>query len=300
MNQLPNLHGLALFLSVIEHRTMRAAAEAANITQPAISAQVKALERFYGTILLERSGRRVRPTVAGQLVADYARRTLSLVNELGEAIADLEELRGGQLTVGASASVGDTILPEFLGRFRQAYPAIELKLRIGNSSAIINEVRQRVLPFGIVGRDEGDEDLEAWPVIEDYLEIFAAPGHPLVQRCALHVSDLTDETFVMREPGSATRELALKCFGGSGFTPTRTVQFGSNEAVKRAVSAGLGIGVLSMHTLVVDLRAGVLVTLPCVGWNCHRQFSLIRRRDRHHTQIDRAFFQILGLRASFY
>jgi LysR family transcriptional regulator, low CO2-responsive transcriptional regulator len=294
MARLPKLKTLSLFLAVVDGSSMTAAAEAQNLSQPAISTQIKTLESFYGTTLLERSGRRLRPTAAGELVADYARRMLGLASELGEAIADLEGLRSGRFDIGASASAGESVMPELLSRFSRAHPGLDMSLRIGNSATITQAVRQRDLPFGIVGLVETDDELEAWPVIDDELAVFAAPGHRHQATPSLRMSDLAEEILVLREPGSATRDLALAALAEVSYTPASTVQFGSNEAVKRAVAAGMGIGILSRHTLVVDLKAGMIATLAPVDWRCPRQFWLVRRRDRVKTRADRAFFDVLA------
>jgi LysR family transcriptional regulator, low CO2-responsive transcriptional regulator len=294
MAKRPDLKTLALYLAVIERATMTAAAAEMNLSQPAISTRIQQLEDFYGAPLLERRGRRVVPTEAGLLVADYARRVLALVDELGQAVGDLDGLRAGRLELGASASVGETLLPDVLGKFRKAYPAVEIALRIGNSSEILRAIEQRELPFGVVGRRPDRTDLQASPVIEDRLELCIASDQPSPQPAPLHVADLMQETFVLREPGSATLELAQTALRRLGCMPRRVVHFGSNEAVKRAVAAGLGIGIVSAHTLDVDLRAGVLQILPCVDWNCSRQFWLVRHRDRHATRADRTFFALLA------
>src|ERR671916_789771 len=188
MKERPSLHALALFLATVEHGTMTAAAEAEGIAQPAISVHIRNLERFYETALVERSGRRVRPTAAGELAAADSR---------------------------------------FAG----------------------------------------------------------AAEH--------HLTDLAKETFVLREPGSATREAVLGCMRTVGFAPANEVQLGSNEAVKRAVAAGLGIGVLSVRTLDVDLRAGDVAIVPCINWDCRRQFWLVNRADRLLSRAEQAFLALL-------
>jgi DNA-binding transcriptional LysR family regulator len=293
MKERPSLHALALFLATVEHGTMTAAAEAEGIAQPAISVHVRNLERFYATPLVERSGRRVRPTAAGELAAAYARRILGLVDEFGEALADLAGLHGGRLVVGASATVAETWLPAILGRFRRAHPAVELEVRLGNSERILHDVRERFLGFGIIGRREDDPSLLVRPVFEDRLELFTAADSPLAGAAGLHLTDLAREVFVLREPGSATREAVLSCMRTIGFAPANEVQLGSNEAVKRAVAAGLGVGVLSARTLDVDVRAGDIATVPCANWDCRRQFWLVRRADRMHSSAERAFLALL-------
>lgn len=293
MIERPSMHALAVFLAVVEHGTMLAAAEAEAISQPAITAQVKALERHYGTPLMERAGRRVRPTAAGDVVADYARRILRLSDELGQAVADLEGLRAGRLVIGASSTVGEQMLPEVLGRFHRAHPAVELVLSIGNTDEIVAAVLARALDLGIVGKPQEHGDLATRPVFDDHLEIFAAPDNPWSARSGLRVADLSGATFVLREAGSATRDLALRCLAEHGCAPGETIELGSNEAVKRAVGVGLGVGVLSTHTVAVDRRAGAVVALECAAWDCRRQFWLIHRRDRLPTRAERAFIELL-------
>lgn len=293
MIERPSMHALAVFMAVVEHGTMMAAAEAEAISQPAITAQVKALERYFGTALMERAGRRVRPTAAGDVVTDYARRILRLSDELGHALADLEGLRAGKLVIGASSTVGEQMLPEVLGRFHRAHPAVALALSIGNSDEIVAAVLERTLDLGIVGKPQEHADLQTRPVFDDHLEIFAAPDHPWTARSGPRVADLNGATFVLREAGSATRDLALSCLARHGCVPGETIELGSNEAVKRAVSAGLGVGVLSTHTVRVDRQAGAVVALECADWDCRRQFWLIFRRDRLLTHAERAFIDLL-------
>jgi DNA-binding transcriptional LysR family regulator len=293
MRERPSLHALAVFLAVIQHETMTAAAEAEGISQPAISAHIKGLEGFFGTPLMERSGRRVRPTAAGLLVADYSRRLLALSDEMCRSVADLEGLQAGQLAIGASSTVGEQMLPAVLGRFHQRYPGVQLVLSIGNTGEIIEAILDRTFDLGIVGRVPDHPDLWIRPVFDDHLEIFVARDSPWAARANLEPDDLANETFILRESGSATRDLALQCLASHGCVPRDTIELGSNEAVKRAVAAGLGIGVLSTHTVSIDQQAGAIVTLTCGGWNCRRQFQLIYRRDRVLTRAEQAFIALL-------
>lgn len=293
MRELPSLHALAVYLAFIEHGTMTAAAEAEGISQPAISMHVKTLERYYGTRLLERSGRHVRPTTAGDLVADYGRRIVALTDELTRAVADLEGLAAGRLVIGASSTVGEQLLPEFLGRFHRSYPGVALSLRIGNTGEIVQAVLDRELDLGIVGRDPRHAEVVARPVFDDALELFIAPDHPRAGTSLPQVAMLDGETFVLREVGSATRDLALETLVAGGCVPGETIELGSNEAVKRSVAAGLGIGVLSTHSVAIDRRAGLIMTLPVDDWNCTRHFWLIHRGDRQLTRAERVFITLL-------
>jgi DNA-binding transcriptional LysR family regulator len=293
MIERPSLHALAIFLAVIEHGTMTAAAEAEGISQPAISTQVKVLERYYGTALLQRGGRGVAPTAAGQIVADYAQRIVALVDEMGRAVRDLEDLGTGRLIIGASSTVGEQFLPVHLGRFHAAYPGVALEVRIGNTGEITAAVVMRELDFAFVGRLPEDDELVAEPIFADDVVAFVAPSDPLLREAPVDPTSLAGRQFVLRERGSATRDLALECLAAAGCETDRFIELGSNEAVKRAVEAKLGIGFLSISTFAAERQAGFLVDLPIAEWNCSRSFWLIRRRDRVLTRAAQAFLSMM-------
>lgn len=293
MEERPSVRALALFVAVIEHGTMTAASESSGLGQPAISAQVRALEGYYGTALLERGARGVVATPAGRLVTDYARRTLALLDELKRSVDDLEGLTAGRLVIGASSTVGEQFLPAYLGRFHAAYPGVALEVRIGNTDEITHLVIERELDFAFVGQSPADPDLTAEPVFTDEVAAFVPPGDALLRDAPIAVQDLNGRQFVLRERGSATRDLALRCLERSGCTPGHTIELGSNEAVKRAVEAGLGIGLLSTHAIEAERLAELLVDLPLVGWTCPRSFWLIRRADRSLTRAERTFLALV-------
>lgn len=295
MHERPTLHALALLAAVIEHGTMTAAAEAEAISQPAISAQMHALERYYGTPLLARAGRGVAPTEAGRLVADYARRALALVDELERVVADLEGLGSGRLVVGASSTVGEQLLPAHLGRFHATHPGVALVVRIGNTDEITHLVAERALDFAFVGRKPTDPELLAEPVFSDEIVAFVAPGDPLLREAPLAAASLSGRQFVLREGGSATRDLAIQCLEAAGCAPGHVIELGSNEAVKRAVEARLGVGLLSTHAIEAERLADLLEDLPLTGWTCARSFWLIRRSDRMLTRAEQAFLTLVGL-----
>ena len=293
MIERPSLHALAVFLAVIEHGTMTAAGEAEGISQPAISAQIKVLERYYGSTLLQRTGRGIAPTATGHVVAHHARRILALVDELDRLVGDLEGLKSGRLVIGASSTVGEQFLPVHLGRFHAAYPNVALEVRIGNSGEITAAVATRELDFAFVGRPPRDDELIAEPVFADQVIAFVAPGDPLLRDAPIDPATLSGRQYVLRERGSATRDLALHCLAAAGCEPAHVIELGSNEAVKRAVGAGLGIGLLSTHAIEAERLAEFLVDLPIVGWECGRSFWLIRRRDRVLTRAEQVFLALV-------
>jgi len=272
---------------------MTAAGEAEGISQPAISAQIKVLERYYGSTLLQRTGRGIAPTATGHVVAHHARRILALVDELDRLVGDLEGLKSGRLVIGASSTVGEQFLPVHLGRFHAAYPNVALEVRIGNSGEITAAVATRELDFAFVGRPPRDDELIAEPVFADQVIAFVAPGDPLLRDAPIDPATLSGRQYVLRERGSATRDLALHCLAAAGCEPAHVIELGSNEAVKRAVGAGLGIGLLSTHAIEAERLAEFLVDLPIVGWECGRSFWLIRRRDRVLTRAEQVFLALV-------
>jgi DNA-binding transcriptional LysR family regulator len=293
MIERPSMHALALFLAVVEYGSMTAAAEAEGISQPAISTQIKGLESYYGAALLQRTGRGVVPTATGEVVAGYTRRVIGLVDELGRAVGDLEGLRTGRLVIGASSTVGEQLLPDHLGRFHAAYPGVALEVRIGNTGEITAAVLARELDFAFVGSSPETAELMAEPIFTDRLVAFVAPGDPLLRDAPFEAAALSGRQFVLRERGSATRDLALRCLEACGCAPGHVIELGSNEAVKRAVEARLGIGLLSTHAIEAERLAELLVDLPIRGWECARSFWLIRRHDRLPTRAVRAFLQTI-------
>jgi DNA-binding transcriptional LysR family regulator len=149
------------------------------------------------------------------------------------------------------------------------------------------------LDFALVGQEPGDPDLLAEPVLDDHIVAFIAPGDPLLREAPIAPLTLCGRQFVMREAGSATRALAERCLRETSCGPGHVIELGSNEAVKRAVEAGLGIGLLSTHTIEAERLAGLLVDLPIAGWRCERSFWLIRRRDRVLTRAEEAFLALV-------
>lgn len=289
------LHQLAIFHAAAQLGSFSAAAEKLDISQPAVSVQVRRLERALDLVLLERSGRRLRLTEAGEAVHSFTQRIFALVDDLSAEVEARRGLARGRLVVGASSTVGEYLLPEVLGRFRERYPGIEVELAIGNTTTITQRVRQHQLDFGFVGASPPDESLITVPFADDEIVLFAAPQHRLARRRVVLPSDLAAERFLMREAGSATREWAESALRRLEVTPQVALELGSNEAVKRAAAAGLGLGALSRVALGAELAAGQVVVLNVAGWHCRRTFWVLYHPDRQLGRPERAFLDLLGI-----
>ncbi len=288
-----NYHHLRLFQMTARLGQVAQAATALHISQPAISKQIKALERALGVSLFDRVGRRLRPTPAGEIVQAYADQIFGLTEELHRALADLQGLRRGRLVVGASTTVGEYLLPRALGRFRQAHPGVDLVLEIGNTEQILDRVLTQGFDLGFIGKAVEHEAIVVEPYRDDEVVVIASPHHPLSQRRAIPPAALRGEPVIVREPGSATRATAEAEAARLGVQLTTVMSLGSNEALKEAVAAGLGLGLISRHAIERELRTGEVTVLKIRGWSGRRQLSIIYSRGRRLHALAEAFLEFV-------
>jgi DNA-binding transcriptional LysR family regulator len=200
----------------------------------------------------------------------------------------------GRLLLGASTTIGEYLLPAAMGRFQQHYPGVQLQLTIGNSDEIIRCLLRHELDLGFVGAPTDAPDLCLLPYRHDQIVLIVAPRHELAIRPVLTVADLRGYAWIAREPGSATRGYAERCLAAAGMALVPWMELGSNAAIKQAVAAGLGFGLISCHAIVAELAAGCLVSPPVEGWHCRRQLWLGYRRDRALGSAERAFVRLVA------
>ncbi|MDP3063518.1 MAG: LysR substrate-binding domain-containing protein, partial [Chloroflexota bacterium] len=224
----------------------------------------------------------------------------SLTQEMQGAVDELQGLRRGRLTLGASSTPGDFILPLIVAQFAQVHPGIQIELLIANTATTVDRVLRRELHMGVVGEVVEDEvgELFTMPLIEDEVAFIASPRHPLAQREVLTLEEVATAGLVMRESGSATRAAVERCLHEAGVRPQIVAELGSNQAVKQATAAGLGIGAVSRYGVCTEVAAGTLLVLPVKGWRCTRTFTTIYLKDRHLSPVQRAFLQFLKKMAS--
>ena len=288
-----NFHRLFIFHTVAQFCSFTRAAGALNISQPAVSIQVKELERSLETTLLSRMRTGVVLTDTGEVVFEYTKRIFSLAEEMTFAVQDIAGLRAGRLTIGSSSTPGEYILPLAIGIFRQRYPNVEVSLSISNTQAVVEQILSRDLDLGMAGAPVDAQGLVSFPYVKDEVVIVASPTHPLVRKRRIGLADISDEPVIMREPGSATRQAAEDALGALGIRVRVVMDLGSNEAVKRAAAAGLGLGILSKFSVSPDVAAGYLKVLRVSGWKCERPLIVFYRDDTHITTVQRAFLGLL-------
>ena len=290
-----NFHQLYIFYAVASHRSFSRAAESLHITQPAVSIQVQELEKFLGAALLHRRTRGLRITEVGETVFAYAQQIFSLSGKLLETLEEIHNLQTGRLSLGASTTPGEYLLPMAVGRFRQLYPGISVDLYIANTRTITQRILNQELDLGMVGSHPtaGQDELGLIDYMEDEIILVAAPTHPLGRAGRITAQQVVDAGLIVREPGSATRNTAEQYFRQLGVTPTAALSLGSNQALKQAAMAGGGVAVISRMGVTAETRAAMLVTLPVENWNCRRALTLIYPRDRQLSPSKRAFLEYL-------
>lgn len=291
--QKPNFHQLLLFCTVVEAGGFARAAAKLSISQPAVSVQVRQLEEFYGTPLIDRSARGLRLTEAGLVVYRYGQRIFNLTQEMATAIEDLKGLLAGRLVVAASTTPGEYQLPQALGEFKRRYPGVGLEIQIANSQHVVERILGHEVDVGLIGEEVQSPELVVEPYVMDDIVLIVPPGHLFLGGGPVAPARLAQEDFILREPGSATRHMAERALAELGVAMRVYMELGSNEAVKRAVAAGLGVGLLSRYAVETDLTAGRLATVEVQGLQCRRWLYIVYRRSKHLTRADQAFLALL-------
>jgi DNA-binding transcriptional LysR family regulator len=262
------------------------------VSQPAVTQRLRRLERVLGARLVERQGRRLALTDAGQAILPLARQALQILERIPAAISEVQGLLRGEIILGASTTIGEFLLPKRLSAFGRAYPHITVRLHIANTQAIVERVLDHSLHAGFVGLRPTSSALVTVPFLADTIVLVAAPSHPLAGRRA-SPKELEQTRLLLREDGSATRAMALSALVRCGVDTDVAVGFGSNAAVRTAVLAGYGVAALSRAVVGDDLEQGRLKLVRHQSWRCRRRFYIIRRRDRRLTTAEEILLKFI-------
>lgn len=265
---------LEVFIRVVEKESFSKAAEDLHMTQPAVSQYIRSLEEEMGTRLLERNNKLVRINKAGEIVYYHAKEILALHTKMHILIDDLSNQASGPITIGASYTFGEYILPHIIARLQTNYPQISPAITIHNTNEIADLVKTYQLDIGIIEGNIPRGKLNLEPVSEDLMNIIASPTHRLLKE-KLTIDELAEETWILREKGSGTREAAENLFQSLRFTPKKIMEFGSIQIIKESVEAGLGITLLSNWAIAKELANGYLGILNVKGLPFKRNFSVV-------------------------
>ncbi len=268
------LRQLRTFVEVMRAGSYSAAAQALHLTPPAVTVQMRQLEARAGMPLVERTEEGIVATAAGRELMSAAARIDSTLVECAEALSALRGLKGGHVSIGV-VSTAKYFAPQALAGFLQRYPSVEVRLDVGNRATIIAALEANSLDLAMTGWPPNQLAVEKEPVGDHPHVIIARPDHPLASRRRVPPSALQEETFLVREPGSGTRLLMERLFAESRVQPRLGMEMGSNETIKQAVIAGLGIAFLSAHTVAAEVSEGRLVVLDIVGLPVMRRWYVV-------------------------
>jgi len=290
------LRQLELFVAVSETRSFSRGAELMALTQSTVSQHIAALERETNTRLLDRTSKGIFLTAGGEVFLQHARRVVAERDSLKQAMAGLHGLEKATLNLGASNIPANYLIPCFLPDLQNKYPGISLTMRIGDSREVLDELKSGQVELGIVGGRVDDEIYSYEPLLKDQLVMIVGPNHPLKDHHSITIKEMVKETFIVREGGSGTYQTLQKAFLSAGMDPDSfnvIARLGSNEAVRRAIAAGLGCAFVSDLSIQNNLRHGELFKIDVEGFTIERQLWLVRLRERTASPAATAFSELL-------
>ncbi len=281
---------LQVFHTVARLLSFTKAAETLHMTQPAVTFQVRQLEEYFNTRLFDRTHNRISLTDAGALVYRYANRIFELYNEMEHSVREMTGEISGALTIGASTTIAEYMLPSLLGDFKSKYPDVNIHLKVSNTEGIVSMVENNIIDLGVVEAPVGNRNLVVEMCSPDQLVAIVPPGHSEAQRETLNYSDLLKYPFICREEGSGTREVIqewLKTARNEDASEEElniSMELGSPEAVKGAVEAGMGISVVSRATIQKELKLGTLVAIN-LDPVLERPFSFVHQKQKFRVRV---------------
>jgi len=283
---------LAAFCAVVERRSFSQAADRLGVTQPAVSLQVRALEKRLGAQLLDRSGRRVEPTEAGLRLYRGAQRLLALEAQLLDELAgEGEGELSGELQLGASTGPAAIVVPLLLCEFQRAHPSVTISLSVSDTQSVVDRVAGRELELGIVGAARRHRAVRYEPFFDDEVILACAPGHPFAGR-TVSLEELRADNLIVMQEGAGVRQIVedeLRALGTRLRDLDVRLELGLQESVRSAVQAGYGVTFISRSAVEQELAAGTLAAAKVEGLDAKREISLARAAGRSATRVADAF-----------
>lgn len=273
-----------MFLAVVEHGSVSGAGRELGVSQPAVSGHLHSLEERYGVILLNR-GRPMKPTPAGETLVGHARLVLAACREMEDEMSQQSEPRGS-LEVGASTTPAEVVIPRVVTGFAERYPAVSVKVRVGDTEEVLSALRGREVEVAVVGLQPDSGVFESHRLEEDRLAVIV-PSSSSIEK--LSVEDLSSRYFVLREKGSATRQALEEIFSGVGLEVSTAMELGSNAAVIGAVAEGAGVGVVPERVVSGESRVR---SVAVEGLSLSRPLVLVSERGRQLSPAATAFVKL--------
>lgn len=282
------LRQLQVFEKVASHLNYSRAAEELFLTQPAVSMQIKQLEGHIGLPLFEQMGKKIFLTQAGSELFHYARSISQQMAEMETIFAEMKGGGYGKLTLSV-VNTANYFTPRLLARFCQRHPDINVILQVANRDAVLRQLADNSTDLAIMGKPPDDLDINFEPFMDNPLVVIAQPGHPLAGIKHIKFAQLAEQTFLSREKGSGTRSAMERVFARHHVQPRISMEMETNEAIKQAVQAGMGLGILSLHSIELELETGRLVVLDVENFPLTRLWFIAHRNNRRLTMAASAF-----------
>ncbi len=283
---------LAAFCAVVERRSFSQAAEKLGVTQPAVSLQIRSLEKRLGQQLLDRSGRRVEPTEAGVRLYRGAQRLLALEEQLLEEVGrDDDGVLTGRLELGASSGPAGTVLPLLLSEFQRRHPDVRVALSVSDTQRIVEQVAARELELGVVGAARRHRAVAFEPFFRDEVVLATPPAHAFAGR-TISLAELQAEPLIVMQEGAGVRQVIEDELRGVGVRLRDLdvrMELGLQESIRTAVAAGYGVGFISRAAIESELAAGTIATARVEGLEPAREIALVRATGRAETRVAQAF-----------
>ena len=286
------LRQLQIFVIASRCPSFARAAEELHLTQPAVSMQIRQLEEAIGLPLFERVARRLALTEAGERLSHHASRILGEIKDAEDAMMSLTQADSGSIAVSIVSSA-TYFAPKLLALYRQQYPKVDVHFSVGNRETLLRLLQDNATDLAIMGRPPPELGTTAEPLAYHPHVIVAPLSHPLRHAKAFDLQELANDTFLLREPGSGTRAVAEHVFRQNLFVPARSVTLGSNETIKQAVMAGMGVSLISLHTLSLELRTDEIAVLDVNGTPVERTWQLVHSRSKQLSPTCLAFRRFL-------
>lgn len=271
-------HKLKVFCTVAETKSFSKTSEIIYLTQPAVSLQVQALEELYETKLFDRSSNTISLTPAGEILYKYAKDILGLYAELDKEIGKITGLIKGSITIGASTTIGNYMLPAIIADFKRTHPKIRINLHIKNTKRVVELLTSGTLDMGLVEGEVAKNKVKSDPLVADELILIVPPLHPWVKRKVVSILELTKEPFIIREEGSGTRQVIEKYLTSHGISTGDmkiALVAGGTASIKEAVENGMGVSIISKWAIRKEVKYGTLKIINLKEEKMLRNFSML-------------------------
>ena len=287
-----SLRQLQVFESVARHLNHSRAASELYLSQPAVSMQIKQAENAVGLPLFEQVGKKLHLTAAGSELLHYARSMLQLLQEMESVFDEMKGLERGVLNISVVSSA-NYFMPQLLAKFIQVHPKIQVSLSVANRDAVVKQLTDNIADFAIMGQPPQGADMRADAFMQNPLVVIAAPGHPLIHAKSIQPRQLANETFLLRELGSGTRGVVERFFENHKLALPAHMEMDTNEAIKQSVQAGIGIGIISRHSIELELETKRLVVLDVDHFPIVRHWYIVHRKDKRPSTAAQEFERFL-------